>query len=81
MEITMSKTYLSTDQLAQRIPYASRTIRDVLKDSVPLEGVHHTRPFGRRQIFYIWEVITRDLLINRSDRFGLPMAAQGVSHG
>ncbi len=42
----MSKTYLSTDQLAARLPYSPRTIREQLKDSVFLEGVHYIRPFA-----------------------------------
>ena len=39
----MSATYLTTDQLATRIHYDARTIRDRLKDSVLLEGVHYFR--------------------------------------
>ena len=58
----MNQTYLSTRQLAERLPYSPRTIRDQLKDSVLLEGIHYVRPFGRRKIFYIWESIERDLL-------------------
>ena len=42
-------TYLSTRELASRIPYDERTIREQLKDSVLLEGVHYIRPFGRRR--------------------------------
>jgi len=58
----MSNTYLSTDQLAGRLPYSPRTIRDDLKDSVLIEGIHYIRPFGRRKILYIWEAIESDLL-------------------
>jgi hypothetical protein len=32
--ITMNETYLTTEELAQRIKYDPRTIRDSLKDSV-----------------------------------------------
>ncbi len=77
----MSKTYLSTDQLAQRIPYSPRTIRDQLKDNVLLEGIHYIRPFGRRKIFYIWEVIEHDLFKHTGGGFGIPMAGTEVCHG
>lgn len=53
--------YLTTDQLSQRIHYDPRTIRNRLKDSVLLEGVHYIRPFGGRKILYIWEAIERDM--------------------
>jgi hypothetical protein len=35
------KTYLTTDELSDRIKYDVRTIRERLKDSVLLEGVHY----------------------------------------
>ena len=37
----MSLTYLTTDELSVRIKYDSRTIRERMKDSVLLEGVHY----------------------------------------
>lgn len=57
----MSQTYLTTDQLAERIHYDSRTIRTRLKDVVLLEGVHYIRPFGGRKLLFIWEAIQRDI--------------------
>jgi len=39
-------TYLTTDELSQRIKYDPRTIRERLKDSVLIEGIHYFRPFG-----------------------------------
>ena len=51
----MSETYLTTEQLAERIHYDPRTIRTRLKDAVLLEGVHYIRPFGGRKILFIWE--------------------------
>lgn len=41
-------TCLTTSELAKRIKYDPRTIRERLKDSVLLEGVHYIRPFGGR---------------------------------
>lgn len=54
-------TYLTTDELAQRIKYDARTIRERLKDSVLLEGVHYFRPFGGRKILFLWEQIEKDM--------------------
>ena len=51
----MSATYLTTEQLSERIHYDVRTIRDRLKDSVLLEGVHYIRPFGGRKLLFLWE--------------------------
>lgn len=57
----MNATYLTTDQLSERIHYDSRTIRTRLKDAVLLEGVHYIRPFGGRKLLFIWESIQRDI--------------------
>ena len=57
----MNNTYLTTDELSKRIKYDPRTIRNQLKDSVLLEGVHYFRPFGGRKILYIWETIESDM--------------------
>lgn len=77
----MSNTFLTTDQLAERIQYDVRTIREQLKDSVLIEGVHYVRPFGRRKILYIWERIEKDILNASSFAFAIPMANGGVCHG
>ena len=77
----MSNTYLTTEQLANRIKYDARTIREQLKDSVLLEGVHYVRPFGRRKILFIWEAIEKDIMNTRAKIFGIPMANGGVCHG
>ncbi len=57
----MTHTYLTTEELSLKIKYDSRTIRNRLKDSVLLEGVHYIRPFGGRKILYIWEKIETDM--------------------
>lgn len=56
----MSSELLTTEELSRRIKYDARTIRERLKDSVLLEGVHYFRPFGGRKILYIWAVIEKD---------------------
>ncbi|EQD60572.1 hypothetical protein B2A_03623, partial [mine drainage metagenome] len=40
MERPMNQTYLTTEQLSDRIKYDPRTIRERLKDSVLLEHRH-----------------------------------------
>jgi hypothetical protein len=57
----MSQTYLTTQELSDRIKYTPRTIRCRLKDSVLLEGIHYIRPFGGRKILYMWEQIEKDI--------------------
>lgn len=78
----MNMTYLTTDELSARIKYDSRTIRERLKDSVLLEGVHYVRPFGGRKILYIWEQIEEDMMkSSQADAYAIPMASGGVCHG
>lgn len=75
-------TYLTTDELAARIKYDVRTIRERLKDSVLLEGTHYVRPFGGRKILFVWETIERDMRAMAGvDRMAIPMANGGVLHG
>lgn len=76
----MTQTYLTTDELSARIKYDTRTIRERLKDSVLLEGVHYFRPFGGRKILYIWEAIERDMKLS-VDALTIPMANGTVCHG
>ncbi|HZR37948.1 MAG TPA: hypothetical protein VFA75_21430 [Nevskia sp.] len=77
----MSATYLTTEELAARIKYDPRTIRERLKDSVLLEGRHYFRPFGGRKILYVWEVIEADMTVAPVGDVLIPMAAGGVCHG
>ena len=57
----MTQEYLTTQELSARIHYNPRTIRNSLKDSVLVEGIHYIRPFGGRKILYIWEQIEKDM--------------------
>jgi len=78
----MKETYLTTDELSQRIKYDPRTIRERLKDSVLLEGVHYFRPFGGRKILYIWETIEKDMFSqSKAYALSIPMGNGGVCHG
>ncbi|MFA7282890.1 MAG: hypothetical protein WC100_22625 [Sterolibacterium sp.] len=78
---TRVSTYLTTDELSERIKYDSRTIRERLKDSVLLEGKHYIRPFGGRKILFIWEQIEADMGLASSQSYAIPMANGGVCHG
>ena len=49
-QMSMAQELLTTDELSARIKYDVRTIRERLKDSVLIEGVHYIRPFGGRKI-------------------------------
>ncbi|HVS55913.1 MAG TPA: hypothetical protein VHJ55_06615 [Casimicrobiaceae bacterium] len=77
----MSQTYLTTEELSAKIKYDPRTIREQMKDSVLLEGVHYIRPFGGRKILYVWEVIERDMKLTSMTSLAIPMANGGVLHG
>jgi len=78
----MSDTYLTTEELATRIKYDPRTIRERLKDSVLLEGVHYIRPFGGRKILYLWEAIERDMFKHsQTGSLAIPMSNGGLCHG
>lgn len=81
----MSGELLTTEELSARIKYDPRTIRERLKDSVLLEGVHYFRPFGGRKILYRWDTIERDMMaVPMARSYGIariPMAAGGVLHG
>ncbi|WP_227664222.1 hypothetical protein [Marinobacter salarius] len=79
----MSTTeYLTTDELAARIRYDARTIRERLKDSVLIEGIHYIRPFGGRKILYMWEPIERDMGVQSGHQsLAIPMANGGRMNG
>lgn len=61
----MQSELLTTEELSARIKYDPRTIRERLKDSVLLEGVHYIRPFGGRKILYVWDQIALDMVKQR----------------
>lgn len=78
----MSATYLTTEQLSERIHYDTRTIRDRLKDSVLLEGIHYIRPFGGRKLLFVWEAIERDIGSASARQAPLiPMANGALANG
>ncbi|WP_278403864.1 hypothetical protein [Pseudoalteromonas ruthenica] len=79
MQVTSN--YVTTAELSLLIKYDCRTIREQLKDSVLLEGVHYIRPFGGRKILYDWAAIQRDMCKFSRQTMAIPMANGGVAHG
>jgi hypothetical protein len=76
------QTYLTTEELAARIKYDARTIRDRLKDSVLLEGRHYIRPFGGRKTLYLWENIESDMVKHSlGEATTIPLAGGGALLG
>lgn len=79
------QTYLTTSELSSKIKYDVRTIRERLKDSVLLEGIHYVRPFGGRKILFVWETIERDMKVASFHQpmgfNAIPMANGGMLHG
>lgn len=57
----MNKTYITTEQLAERIHYHARTIRTDLLDKHLLEGQHYIRAFGSRRFLFIWEEVEKTM--------------------
>ena len=74
-------TFITTRELAERIKYDVRYIRETLVDEVFREGVHYIRPFGRRKILFVWEAIEEDLLSGQPGRNSIPLSSGGACHG
>jgi len=76
------QTLITCEELAERIKYNPRYIREVLKDSVFIEGVHYIRPFGRRKILFVWEAIEKEMFSTPHTAASvIPMASGGVIRG
>lgn len=72
--MAQANTYLTTEELSERIKYEPTTIRNQLMDSCLIEGLHYVRPFGRRKILFIWERIEKDFMLSSTDTIAMPMA-------
>jgi len=74
--------FITCEELSKRIKYDQRYIRENLKDSVFIEGIHYIRPFGRRKILFIWEAIEQEIMKSmQPDLQMIPLAAGGSIHG
>lgn len=80
--MSTSYTYLTTEELAERIKYDCRTIRQSLKDTVLLEGLHYIKPFGRRKILFLWEEVEKTMLTSarNEESLAIPMANGGFCY-
>jgi len=82
MQHSTNATLLTCEELSARIKYEVRYIREHLKDSVFIEGVHYIRPFGRRKILFIWEAVERDMFEpSAHEEPMIPLAAGGAIRG
>ena len=79
--MNLTTNFVTTAELSMLMKYDCRTIREQLKDSVLLEGVHYIRPFGGRKILYDWEIIKRDMRKFSQHAMAIPMTSGGVTHG
>jgi hypothetical protein len=70
----MSKTYITTDQLAERIQYHPRTIRVELLDKHLFEGQHYIRAFGKRKYLFIWEEVEKTMCSQSDINISMPLA-------
>jgi len=52
MKTDLKEEYLSVGQLAERIPYKPKTIRNLMCQGVFVEGIHFTRLTGRP--IFLW---------------------------
>lgn len=78
----MSKTLVTTKELAAKIQFSPGYINRVLKDAVFIEGIHYIRPFGGRKIFYIWETVEKELFAHTvRPKQLIPMASGRVCNG
>ena len=77
----MGNTFLTVEELAERIKYEPRYIREQLKDRVFFEGVHYVRPFGRK-ILFLWEAVESEMLAGAAVAGdAIPLRAGGACRG
>ena len=75
-------TYITVNELAERLHYNPRYINQSLKDSVLFEGKHYIRPFGGRKVLYIWEEIEEEMArYSRIANGAIPMSNGGHCYG
>ena len=75
-------TYITVNELAERLHYNPRYINQSLKDSVLFEGKHYIRQCGGRKVLYIWEAIEEEMSrYSRIANGGIPMSNGGHCYG
>jgi hypothetical protein len=68
MRLVQSEEYLSVQELSRRIPYAPKTIRNLMNRGVFREGVHFTRLTGRP--IFLWSKVQQLLQEGPNGRAG-----------
>jgi hypothetical protein len=68
--------YLSVDQLAKRIPYSPKTIRNLMCRGIFLEGIHFTRLTGRP--IFLWSKVEELLREGRKPPAAVTSGTQGI---
>jgi hypothetical protein len=68
MKTDLKEEYLSVGQLAERIPYKPKTIRNLMCQGVFREGVHFTRLTGRP--IFLWSRVQELLQKGSNGRTG-----------
>ncbi len=68
MRAVPPEEYLSVNQLAQRIPYKPKTIRNLMSRGVFIEGIHFTRLTGRP--IFLWSRVEQLLRDGKNGRQG-----------
>ncbi len=68
MRAVAPEEYLSVNQLAQRIPYKPKTIRNLICRGVFVEGIHFTRLTGRP--IFLWSRVEQMLKEGKNGRQG-----------
>ncbi len=68
MKTDLKEEYLSVGQLAERIPYKPKTIRNLMCQGVFVEGIHFTRLTGRP--IFLWSRVEKLLLEGSNGRTG-----------
>jgi len=74
-------TLLSTEDLAARIGYQPRTIRNTWLGVRLFAGIHYFRLPKARKYVFLWENIVRDVLNGTPPEINIPMANGGVARG
>ncbi|MGQ8367455.1 hypothetical protein [Glaciecola sp. 1036] len=69
----MNKTYITTEQLSERIQFHPKTIRHDLVDKHLFEGVHYIRAFGRKRYLFIWEEVEKTMVQESSTAIAMPV--------
>lgn len=52
-----TESFLTVDEVAERIRFSPRTIKNQLNGTVFKEGEHYIRAFGRRKLLYRWDKV------------------------